>query len=926
MDNAQGVDAEELLTHLDWLNALARQLVADHERAKDLVQDACVVALRSHPSRASGIRGWLAQVLRNLHRQQTRAQGHARSREWSYARLDESVATDQIAERVALQRELARLVLELEEPGRTVTLLRYYSGLSPKDIASRLGVSVPVVNGRLQRALARLRRRLGSEANWNLSALGALVLERPVGALRGLPDSLTLGALTVATGSAASSAIKLGIGAALVVALGVSTWMVLPAAPDRPNQTAPSASVEVRSPSDRSLPSSPESERVALHVPTEPATTVPSSDALALPKALIRGRVANAANDPIPGAEVLVGYRPAADFNVLDLAYSDQDITVGSAQTGPDGSFTIEVPPDWPLRVRAHAPGYSNTSFDDVFAGADLSFILETGTSVIGQVTRKLDGSPVAGVHVGIFRRGYPDSVETTTASDGRYALLDARPGESVIIIDSDWLADPPWTELVAPRGAQIIHDFALEEGVTLFGTVSDERTGTPISDAEIGVGWTYHKPVRTKVDGTYELRGFGGPGIYEVYVRAEGYIDAKKDFGPKTMPSERTKVDFALALGYSMVGRIVDPGGRPIPRAYVAAVSDGGPDGIESWKSARSLEDGKFEIRSLSPQHQYGLFVRASGWANVAYTLVPFSGVSPMDLRDVQMQPAGSISGIVTDESGQARSDVKVGLYGNNSDAGRLSQAEHAVVPRNLSERSVQSDPSGRFHFGEVAAGEYTLRALHRSGHYSEPIQINIDSGEQVAGIQLEMPSGLRLSGKAVSPQGDGLHGARVRLVWGGDQARDRTAFSGAAGTFQFLGLEQHPYTLIIQGNASGNGLDQSMVVVPRVTPGQEELRVVVPPASHLRGIVQTPDGQPSPHAHVEVLIGSTFLSSDFCDEKGTFELAVPEGVLLEVSASTTSPSSDPRYPFRVNHEGLRATASSVAAGQDIVLRLQAP
>src|SRR5262245_49404954 len=123
MDKAQGIDAEDLLTHLDWLGALARHLVSDQEKAKDLVQDTCLVALNKRPSDPTGLRGWLARVITNLQRQRVRSEERARTREASQAQLDLSEATDQAAERVAIQRELARLVLELEEPGRTVVLL-----------------------------------------------------------------------------------------------------------------------------------------------------------------------------------------------------------------------------------------------------------------------------------------------------------------------------------------------------------------------------------------------------------------------------------------------------------------------------------------------------------------------------------------------------------------------------------------------------------------------------------------------------------------------------------------------------------------------------------------------------------------------------------------------------------------------------------
>lgn len=245
MDKAQGIDTEDLLSHLDWLSALARHLVSDQERAKDLVQDACLIALRKRPTDRTGLRGWLVQVIRNLHRQHARSEKRGRAREAFRAQLDISEATDQVAERVALQRELARLVLELEEPDRTVVLLRFYSGLPPREIADRLGVSVPVVNGRLQRALSRLRIRLGTESKWDLSALGLLLLDpfAPTASV-GLASYLPIGAWTMAAGTAGSNAIKIGVCAGLVLAVGVSAWLAWPNRPAGQISAVPASSQE----------------------------------------------------------------------------------------------------------------------------------------------------------------------------------------------------------------------------------------------------------------------------------------------------------------------------------------------------------------------------------------------------------------------------------------------------------------------------------------------------------------------------------------------------------------------------------------------------------------------------------------------------------------------------------------------------------
>src|SRR5687768_3275402 len=67
------VDDERLLEQTAWIRALARSLVADAHLAEDLAQDACVAALERPPADAGNLRGWLAAVVRNLHRQVVRS-------------------------------------------------------------------------------------------------------------------------------------------------------------------------------------------------------------------------------------------------------------------------------------------------------------------------------------------------------------------------------------------------------------------------------------------------------------------------------------------------------------------------------------------------------------------------------------------------------------------------------------------------------------------------------------------------------------------------------------------------------------------------------------------------------------------------------------------------------------------------------------
>jgi RNA polymerase sigma factor (sigma-70 family) len=233
MEAFPGIRAEELLAQLDWLTALARHLARDQELADDVSQDACLIALQQRPADPSKLRSWLAQVVRNLLRQRVRDEDSRRLRE--QARVDASVSESAYAlvERIALQRELASLVLDLEEPYRSTVVLRFYAGLPLREIARLHGSSVTVVHERLRKALTRVRRRLdrsaGGTAVWTAVLIGDRV---PIGTA----VSTNIGALLVNT--------KFVLAAGCLVAGALVTVLVLrqstPADLHEPVNAAPS--------------------------------------------------------------------------------------------------------------------------------------------------------------------------------------------------------------------------------------------------------------------------------------------------------------------------------------------------------------------------------------------------------------------------------------------------------------------------------------------------------------------------------------------------------------------------------------------------------------------------------------------------------------------------------------------------------------
>ena len=178
------LDVTALLEHRDWLQRLARHLVSPTGAAEDALQDTWLLALR-HPQRdGARARPWLARVLTNAFRRRLRGERRRRRREQAVASwrglVDQPAASG--LEQMQLQRRLIELVDTLEEPYRSVVVMRYCEDRSAASIAKALEVPEGTVRWRTHEALSRLRRALddqtgGSRVAW-LAPMGELAASR----------------------------------------------------------------------------------------------------------------------------------------------------------------------------------------------------------------------------------------------------------------------------------------------------------------------------------------------------------------------------------------------------------------------------------------------------------------------------------------------------------------------------------------------------------------------------------------------------------------------------------------------------------------------------------------------------------------------------------------------------------------------------
>ena len=173
---------EALLAHAAWVERLAQRLVRDDAQAADVVQETWLQALRKPPA-GGPTRAWLGTVLRNTARRSGRKEQDRLHAEREGARAETQPDVQAVISRAALSQEVVGDVLALEEPYRSVVLLRWFEDLGPSEIARKLDRPVSTVKTQLQRGHEHLRQRLaerhGDEC-WGLALLPLLHPRRSV--------------------------------------------------------------------------------------------------------------------------------------------------------------------------------------------------------------------------------------------------------------------------------------------------------------------------------------------------------------------------------------------------------------------------------------------------------------------------------------------------------------------------------------------------------------------------------------------------------------------------------------------------------------------------------------------------------------------------------------------------------------------------
>jgi RNA polymerase sigma-70 factor (ECF subfamily) len=737
-DSNLSMPLEGVLEHSGWLRDLARRLVRDPNAADDLAQSTWLAALEHRPATDRPLRQWLASVLRNFARQDARGTVRRRAREECVARAEAQPAADERLLRAALQREIVDAVLTLNEPYRTVILMRFFEERSPREIARELDVPVETVHTRIARGIERLRVKLDASRGGDRRAWLALLwplAERPWA----LSPS-ALGTILMST------KLKLTLaGLSIVGALAI--WMAVqdspaPTAVRTSEAAAPALSDSAPAPTELEVVAPGDAREVAASNNDEVGSAPASAKVAAVP-ALVRGKVLDQRGQPAAGVALAL---------VNDGKKLDDALQLAS---GVGGLFELPAPRE-PGRIVTADPALTTVLAGMIGTGAakiDPVVVVARRIPLAGRVVDE-QGYPLSDARVALeigddFRTRFREVLDrsitgqwiTTTDASGAFAIDEAPAVDAARLRVS--LAGFEDFEMPAPEIGDRALLITLIRPRTTDGWVRGRVLGPdakPLSGVHVSFGID---STETDDDGAF---GFD--------INAERSMNRRMDVVPTTLiavqrglqaerfdaPMKEGKPDWpafvTLRLARTpldIAGRVVGTDGKPLAGARVwiadatlfGALGEGaahvenilaGAEG-ESWHFVVSDSDGRFRIEGLLDREYR---VRALDESTL---LRVQSGPVRAGEQDVELRlPQGAlhlrVAGRVLSNQGTPIAGVRIFPMCDAFHArfhGEVIGTSHAALA------GVVTDDEGRFEFKDVPK---TLVYLRVEGESVIPLE----------------------------------------------------------------------------------------------------------------------------------------------------------------------------------------------------------
>ncbi len=636
-------------------------------------------------------------------------------------------------------------------------------------------------------------------------------------------------------------------------------------------------------------------------------------------RGILHGVVVTEEGVPIAGARLEVLRFPFRRARILTLgAYY---ICERGAKTGTatDGSFSIGLRPGVSIQLEASAPGRATARFDGLSAGERVRLVLPESLRLVVTAVDE-EGEPVPGTAVRLFRigggQGSVDYARGGVTDDEGLLVFEALHGGHEITLDGKHpdRGESGWTRV--PLDARGEQHFALTipRGRSVRGTVTDADTGAPIPGAKVGANWTVAYPVFADEEGRYHYRGWTSGGTSVLTAIAPGYAPAQQEVG------DADAIDFSLAPGGVVRGRVLALDGRPIEGAIVGGLSNqkGRNTGPTAKLHARSAADGTFALAGTRRDRGLKFVVIAPDHArHSAEVPVEQTALGDFDLGDIVLEPGRAIVGVLEEADGTPlpRARMYLSRYQGPSRQPR--------GPRWYGYGDeLYTDDLGRFRFTGVGAGAYCLYTRPR-GRNEQRMDVVVEADRDTEDVRFALDPVRTIQVIVEDTYGEPIPGINLaghtmssRAIGVGGQTDDRGRLTlNASEGVVAIGLR-------LWGEAAERWVPTSESV-QKLTPETKELRFVLAETEPLSGRILDEAGEPVEGLHVKVAGMNHLLAVS--DAEGRFRLHVVKGSVVELVVNGFGQKTLENGAVQGYRSDYRGKREGVPAGaDDVVIRVK--
>lgn len=350
-----------------------------------------------------------------------------------------------------------------------------------------------------------------------------------------------------------------------------------------------------------------------------------------------------------------------------------------------------------------------------------------------------------------------------------------------------------------------------------------------------------------TARDGGFEIRVPHLPGVGRIlFAAAEGFQTLTRPISSDSIrPRQARPLELVLTPRARLEVRIVDEDGLPVTDARVQlqpARWRGGQEFLLRLDSLGVDQDGRVEIRQLSPASRYAARIAAPGFSQRTITFrTPERGEIPEPL-EWTLHRARTVLGRVVDDDG-AVAGATIRLVEIDR---KRTGSYHG--------RQAESDDDGSFRVDLLSPLLYRLEA--DADGRGTAVRI-VDLREHPAGEPLDLgeislEEGMELRGRVVDGKGRGV--AEISVGAGRfPTTRGHSTRSGEDGRFVLDGIPPETDALEIFAHGENHSMSGRLRLQ---APFPEEIEIVVERRLRVSGRVEDRDGEPVPRAAVKVVV----------------------------------------------------------------------